>query len=125
MKRALTIIGILCVLYSCSGGSEVPKDILPPKKMQAVLWDMISAGEFVNAFVIYKDSIDKSAETLKRYGQVFQLHKITKDQFDKSWLYYRQNPEKMRPLLDSLSKRPAPSIELDTTARQQPDTIAR
>jgi hypothetical protein len=69
---------------------------------------MISAGEFVNAFVIYKDSIDKTAESQKRYGHVFQMHKITKAQFDKSWLYYRQHPAQMRPILDSLSKRQAP-----------------
>lgn len=120
--RILFVIFSLAFIFSCSGKNEIPAGIMPPKKMQAVLWDMISAGEFLNAYVNYKDSIDKEAESLKRYGQVFQFHKISKAEFDKSWLYYRQHPEKMRPILDSLSKRQSPLLEADSTGRS-PDTM--
>jgi hypothetical protein len=108
MSRLFIICLFLIGIISCTREKSVPKDILPPAKMQAVLWDMISAGEFINAFVMYKDSIDKTEESLKRYGQVFQFHKVTKAQFDRSWLYYRRHPEKMKPILDSLSRKQAP-----------------
>ena len=57
--------------------------------MQAVLWSMISAGEFLNGYVLNKDSVDKVAESSKVYGQVFQIHHVTKEEFDKSYFYYQ------------------------------------
>ena len=111
MSRLFIICLFLIGAISCTREKSIPKDVLPPAKMQAVLWDMISAGEFVNAFVIYKDSINKTEESLKRYGQVFQFHKVTKAQFDRSWLYYRKHPDRMKPILDSLSKKQAPVID--------------
>jgi hypothetical protein len=91
-------------LISCSDKKAIPKDILPKEKMQAVLWSLINAGEFLNGYVL-KDSVDKVAESSKAYGQVFQIHHITKEEFDKSFSYYRQHYELMKAILDSLGKR--------------------
>jgi len=82
----------------------MPKDILPKEKMQAVLWSLINAGEFLNGYVL-KDPVDTIAASSKVYGQVFQIHHITKEEFDKSFSYYRQHYELMKAILDSLSKR--------------------
>lgn len=98
-------------IISCSDKNKVPKGILPEDKMEAVLWSMISAGEFLNSYVLNKISVDKVAESSKIYGQVFQIHHITKAEFDKSYLYYREHPERMKTILDSLSKRPMYSVE--------------
>jgi Domain of unknown function (DUF4296) len=95
---------VLFLLTSCSNKEKIPKDILPKEKMQAVLWSMINAGEFLNGYVL-KDSVDKETESSKVYGQVFQIHRISKEEFDKSYSYYRQHPELMKVILDSLSKR--------------------
>jgi len=57
------------------------------------------------SYILNKDSIDRVAESSKIYGQVFQVHHITKEEFDKSYSYYREHPELMRILLDSLSKK--------------------
>ncbi len=109
-KLRYVLFFALCILVSCSNKDKVPKDILPAEKMQAVLWSMINAGEFLNGYVL-KDSVDKIAETSKVYGQVFQIHRISKEQFDKSYLYYRQHPELMKIVLDSLSKKQNFAIE--------------
>ena len=84
---------------------------MPEEKMQAVLWSMISAGEFLNTYIMNKDSVDKAAESSKIYGQVFQIHQITKEEFDKSYLYYREHPELMKVILDSLSKKQTYTVE--------------
>lgn len=83
----------------------MPKEVLPKKKMQEVMWDMIRAGEFLNSFVYKDTSIDKVAESQKWYSKIYQLHKITKTDFDKSYAYYEAHPVLMKELLDSLSKK--------------------
>ena len=73
------------------------------------MWDMIRAGEFLNGFVFYKDTtVDKVAESQKWYDKIYQLHKITKSGFDKSYTYYQAHPVLMKELLDSLSKKQVP-----------------
>jgi pyridoxal biosynthesis lyase PdxS len=108
-KPALLFFALFCVA-SCKD-NQLPKDVLPKEKMQEVLWGMVSAGEFLNAYILNKDSVDKVAESSKIYGQVFQIYHITKEQFDKSYLYYREHPELMKVILDSLSKKQTYSVE--------------
>ena len=92
---------------SCWDKSELPEGILPRQKMQEVIWDIIRAEEFLNGFIIYRDtSIDKIAESKKWYDKIYQLHKITKKDFDKSYAYYKDHPVLMKQILDSLSKKP-------------------
>ena len=104
MRNSTLLFFVLLLMASCSRKKEVPKDILSRDKMQEVLWSMISAGEFLNAYVL-NDSVKKMTEISKTYGQVFQIHHITKAEFDRSWLYYREHPEIMKVMLDSLSKK--------------------
>ena len=92
--------------------------------MQEVLWDLINAGEFLNGYILVKDSVDKTAESVKVYGQVFQLHHITKEEFDKSYLYYREHPALMKGMLDSLSKKPTMTPG-QGGARRKEDSILR
>ena len=111
MRKQSFLFFTLCFLFSCTDKNKIPEDILPKEKMQAVLWSMISAGEFLNAYILNKDSVDKVAESSKIYGQVFQVHHITKEEFDKSYLYYREHPDLMKVVLDSLSKKQTYTVE--------------
>ena len=103
MKKLSVFFFILIV--SCSDQNKIPGNILSKDKMQAVLWSMISAGEYLDGYVFTKDSVDKTAESTKIYSRVFQVHKITKESFDISYQYYRDHPDLMKVMLDSLSKR--------------------
>ena len=105
--RKFLLIGLICSsLFNCSDKNKIPAGILPRQKMQEVVWDMTRTAEFLNVFVFNKDSsIDKIAESEKWYNKVYQLHKTTKKEFEKSYSYYQAHPDLMRELLDSLSKR--------------------
>ena len=105
MKRLLFLLLPLFIMNSCKNNEQVPKNILPGEKMQEVLWSMIMAGEFLNGYVLIRDSVDRVAESSKVYSQVFQVHQITREQFDKSYKYYREHPLLMRVILDSLVKK--------------------
>jgi hypothetical protein len=106
MKRSWFIFLLLTgVVFSCTNKNKLPEGILPEPKMQAVLWDMIRAADFLNNYVFYKDaSSDKAAESLKWNEKVFKLHNVTREQFVKSYDYYQQHPQKMKAMMDSIGR---------------------
>lgn len=109
-------------MFSCTDKNKIPSDILPRQKMEAVLWDMLRAGGFLEAYVFSRDTaVDKVAESQKWYDKIYQLHGITKEQFKKSFAYYKDNLQALKPILDSLSKKevknPQPAqAAIDTTS---------
>ena len=109
MKKLFLILLILQIVFACSNKNDLPEGILPGPKMEEVMWDMIRAGEFLNVFVFSRDSsVDKVAESQKWYDKIYQVHKISKTDFDRSYSYYQDHPWLMKTLLDSLSKKLVP-----------------
>ena len=101
---------IFCLLsfftWACSDKDKLPPGVLPKQQMREVMWDMIRAGEFLNGFVFNKDStLSKTDISQKWFDKVYQLHKITKADFEKSYAYYNGRPALMKEMLDSLGKR--------------------
>jgi hypothetical protein len=125
MKRLVIFFFCVLLLDSCKDKDEIPKDILPKEKMQAVLWSLINAGEFFNGFIATKDSIDKVAESSKLYGQVFQFHQITREEFERSYRYYQQRPELVRVMLDSLSKQKNYTVHTPGEMQRKEDSMRR
>ena len=107
MKRSAIVLFAACMLaWGCADKNKVPRGILPQPKMQAIMWDMIRGGEFLNSYVFSKDTIDRKAvESQAWYKKIFELHSTTKEEFEKSYRYYQQHPDAMLELLDSLGKK--------------------
>jgi hypothetical protein len=109
MRKYLVII--LLVIASCADKEKFPEEIIPPEKMEHVLWDMITAGEFYNSQIARLDSsYNKDSAMLDTYARVFQIHKIKREDFDRSYDWYKQHPDEMSVILDSLSKRSSPDF---------------
>jgi len=96
------ILFILFVFFNSCQNDRIPKDVLPPEKMQAVLWDMIRADEFLVSYVLRDTSFNRKDESIKMYETVFKLHDITKSTFEKSFKYYHQHPKILKPIMDTL-----------------------
>jgi hypothetical protein len=80
---------------------------LPPEKMEAVLWDLMRADKFLSDYVLNKDSTKKiDTESVNLYKQVFAIHNITGEQFQKSFAYYKAHPDLLKGIMDSLSRPP-------------------
>ncbi|MBL7738529.1 MAG: DUF4296 domain-containing protein [Chitinophagaceae bacterium] len=134
MRKLVPLFLLTGVMIACTDRKEVPKDILKKEKMQEVMWDMVSAGEFLNGYILNKDSVDRFSESAKVYAQVLQFHQVTREQFEKSYLYYRQHPDLMKVIMDSLATRQVQpdeiykpkedSVKADTAIKLA-DTIAR
>lgn len=102
MMRNCIVFFCLLIFISCGNKNKIPEGILKPDVMQAVLWDVIKADAFT-AEIIRKDSAKKTADVnLKLQEEVFTIHKITRKIFYKSYDYYKENPGKLKVIMDSM-----------------------
>ena len=99
--RALVCL-LLIVFVSCSNKDSVPDGILPPDKMESVLWDVIRADVMVTYTSVRDTTLNKLEKNTELYQQIFQIHHISKDQFKRSLHYYRSHPLIMQTVFDSL-----------------------
>ena len=105
MTRLLLVL-LIGIFLSCNNSKSVPRGIIPPDKMEKVLWDMIQTDRFAIQF-LSKDSakINVKEETFKLYEQVFRIHQTNRDEFTKSFKYYMDHPELNQRLYDSMNVR--------------------
>jgi hypothetical protein len=103
MKKFGFVIWFL-FFAACSGKNSAPGDIVQKDTMRNIMWDMIQADQYAKLYVV-KDSctINVKDETIKLYQQVFQIHHVTKDEFDKSYKYYLAHQDLNKLVFDSLS----------------------
>ena len=103
--RLLTFVLFLFLLSftSCVNNDKIPPGIVVRDSMPRILWDIAVADQFSKQFII-KDSakIDARQETMKVYQQVFQVHHITRDEFEKSYQFYVSRPDLMKIIYDTL-----------------------
>ena len=118
MKKRLLIICCIFIIISCKNNNRIPSDIIPPKKMQEVVWDMMRADLFLGDFVFRTDSsLDKKTERSVLYGRVFTIHHISKEQFGESFSFYKTHPLLFKSIMDSLSR---PKTDAPTEMIKQP-----
>ena len=104
MRTWLFIVFASLLLAGCKSKSHIPNNVLPQLKMQALLWDMIRADQFLADFVLNKDSaLNRKTESIKLYQQVFNIHHISKEKFQSSFSFYRSHPALLKIIMDSLS----------------------
>ena len=123
MRRLALYITSIVLFAACASKDQLPDGILSRPQMQAVMWDMVRMGEFLNGFVLYKDSsINKAAESEKWYNKVYETHKINKEQFDRSYAYYEKHPLLLKDILDSLSRKQVIPKTAPASASSNADT---
>lgn len=108
MRFLLLICYCIFFAFSCKQNDRrIPRDMLSPKKMQEVLWDMMRADIFVNDYVSKKDSAaDKKRESIQLYQQILHIHGISKEEFQKSYAFYQTRPVLLKSIMDSLNHHP-------------------
>ena len=94
----------LLLFFSCSHKTR-EKSILSENKMKEIMWDMIRADQYVSTYLLKDSAKKKKEESVKLYEEIFHIHGITKEQFKKSLDYYSAQPDRIKPILDSLGKR--------------------
>ena len=121
MRYFFSFILLSSILILSCRSEKQREGILPEKKMRVVLWDMTRADQFLTDFVFSRDtSLNKLDESLKMYNRIFAIHQVTKEEFRQSFQYYREHPDLLKSLLDSVS-----NINVATVVSQVPDTAKR
>ena len=103
MIRTCIVLLSLISFFSCGNKNKIPEGILKPDKMQAVLWDVIRADAFTADFIKKDSTKNATAENLKLQQQVFAIHHISRQDFYKSYDYYKLNPGRLKTIMDSMT----------------------
>lgn len=91
-------------LYSCGDKQQAERGkILSAEKMQIVLWDVLQADAFTQNFVKKDSSKRDTIENAALQRKIFELHKITKEDFYSSYNFYAAQPDVMKKMLDSIA----------------------
>lgn len=108
MKKYPLLILLCMAILSCGRGPSVPAGILPSDKMEAVLWDLLRADQFVTNYVASRDSsISGHAKGPQLYAAILKKHGITDSEFQVSLEHYKKNPKLFYPVLDSIGQQPS------------------
>ena len=101
--RILFSLMLPLIVSACINKNDVPQNIIKPQKMQKVMMDMLLA-DAVNSEMSSRDTNFKlTAQNKYRFEQIFKNHKISKDQFYKSYNYYLSHPDIFKPITDSIA----------------------
>lgn len=99
--RSIVFVCIV-LLFSCNSHNKVPSDIIQPKEMQSVMWDMIRADNLAEERARRDSFLNLNHENLELINEVFAIHKIKRSEFEKSLQFYQNNPDMLRAMLDSI-----------------------
>lgn len=133
MRIAPVLLFFIIGVAACGNKDRVPGDIIQPEKMEAVLWDMMRADQFLSDYVLNRDTSsasEKEKKNIRMYQQIFSFHEVTKEEFSKSFDYYRAHPVQLRTIMDSIQNKKlgvpvTPAVSAGDTAKKVPDTINR
>jgi len=99
MRYLLLICLLSLFITSCNN----KKDLLSPKKMQNVMWDMIQLEAYAQQPAVIDSLKRRKTSVSGLQNQILALHGVNKDQYLKSYQYYNEHPESMRNILDSIA----------------------
>ncbi|MBA2745943.1 MAG: DUF4296 domain-containing protein [Flavisolibacter sp.] len=109
--KAVFIFLTFILIFSCSGNSGVPRGVMNPSKMEAVLWDMLRAEELAQHQFLKDSTIAAFHRHSALYDKVFEVHEIEKRYFQKSFKFYQSRPDLLKPIFETLHQRSEKLVE--------------
>lgn len=100
--RWMVSIFFLTGVLACTQRKKIPGDVLSQEQMRYIMWDMIRADELAGNFVSKDSTLDRKAESVKLYEQVFRLHATSREEFERSLNFYKNRPDLLKTVMDSL-----------------------
>lgn len=97
----IVVFGLMFLLFSACR-QKVPSGILPPDKMEKVLYDYLSADVYVYDHLTADSGLSEDEQSARLQMQVFQKHKISREEFYRSYRHYVQHPDQMKLVVDSM-----------------------
>jgi phosphorylcholine metabolism protein LicD len=98
----MTVLFFICFV-ACTRKKDMSGDIIIKEKMQAILWDIFQADAFTEQYIKKDSSKNPALENARLQQQIFSIHKVSRQDFQRSYLFYKTHPTEMKILLDSIS----------------------
>ena len=103
MRKLLLYLGIAILVIACNS-KQSPKDLLPFKTMQTVVWQLIKADEVYTRVSPLDSNWSKQRKNVQFYQQIFDYNKVDREQFYKTMDYLERHPVEFKELLDSVNE---------------------
>ena len=102
----MRVVVLACLFLVCSCKEDsVPEDVFSEEKMGNVLYDILLADEWVDYTRMYDSSYMNFPKRAAIYDSVFQVHGITKQDYQKSMGYYEGRPDVLKEIFETIGKR--------------------
>ncbi|AMR33024.1 hypothetical protein A0256_17160 [Mucilaginibacter sp. PAMC 26640] len=99
-KHIILFFSVLLFLTAC-GGDKTPDGIIPEPQMTSLLTDVHLADGALYTIPQVPDSLYKYGTA--KYVAVFKKHRVTAQQFDKSFKYYTTQPEQLADIYNQIA----------------------
>jgi hypothetical protein len=116
MNHRYLFLLLLIYFSACKPGR--PDDVLPPKKMQSAMWDIMRADEMASYYTTHDSSAAVKNKRARFYGEVFRVQGITQEDFKRSLRYYEGHPDLFKEVLDSLQSQGERAQKLTDTSHK-------
>lgn len=106
-------------IFSCNSADKVPANIIKPKEMKSILWDVIRAQTLAQETSLKDSTLDVAVETKILSQKVFEIHKTDSTQFAQSYNWYVRHPESLKLIFDSLYAQKQRKNELELRKKEK------
>jgi hypothetical protein len=103
MRNLFLSFVVAAILFFCYGCRSSTHEIIKADKMQAILWDMFQADAFTEQYIKKDSSKNTVVENARLQQQIFFINKVTKENFENSYAYYKARPDQFIAILDSIT----------------------
>lgn len=103
--RMLPCMAALIILSACSRSRKVPSDVIGKDRMGRILYD-IGLAEGAVETEYYRDSSRNKDSLLRtQLDKVMAIHGTSREEFRRSYDFYKRNPLILKEVVDSLQSR--------------------
>lgn len=98
-----SVISVISVcLFSCYSVDKRPENIIKPREMQSILWDVMRAQTLAQETSLKDTAVSVAIETKVLSKKIFQMHNTDSAHFTESYNWYVKHPESLKLIFDSL-----------------------
>jgi hypothetical protein len=102
MSKVFIYILISIFIFSCYSVDKAPDNIIKPKEMKNILWDVMRAQTLAQQTSLKDSSIDMAIETKFLSQKIFEIHQTDSTHFVESYNWYVKHPDVLKLIFDSL-----------------------
>jgi len=103
MRTLFPVFLLFLILVSCTGRKRIPKGVLPPDKMEKVLYDVLLAEGYAESYLYADTTQTKEDWVIKEMDKVLAIHKVSQETFMKSYDFYKSRPDMLKVIADTMN----------------------